>query len=65
MPGLTFIWSARMRFLCWRVYLSLRRVSTVSSQPLSEWCVACFTCASNDARCWDAQRFGLNPVSSS
>jgi hypothetical protein len=35
LPGLTFIWSARMRLLCWRVYLSLLRISTVSSHPPS------------------------------
>ncbi len=54
-PGLTFIWSARMRFLCWRVYLTLLRVSTVSSQPLPGWRVACFTCAHNDAPYWNAE----------
>ena len=37
MPGLTFIWSAKIRFLCWRVYLTLLRVSAVSSHPTSGW----------------------------
>ena len=58
MPGLTFIWSARMRFLCWRVYLVLLRVSTVSSQPLLGWRAACFTCARSDALYWDAHVTG-------